>query len=241
MNDTTADDSASGSPDAEPQTLAAYVMICLALGVMLVALFWPAGTIDWRRGWLFYSLFVVCIFFGVGKIKRDNPELLTVRRKFQAGTKGWDLILAPLTILGFASILPFAALDDARFHWAPQSVWVQLAGYALFCAGFAGTTWAQSVNRFFEASVRIQTDRGHTVVETGPYAWIRHPGYAFAIVMCVGMALSLGSLVALIPVAVMAIVLAIRTLAEDGLLKRDLAGYSDYAARVKHRWIPGVW
>ncbi len=241
MNDTTADDSASGSTDAEPNMAATYVMATVALGLVLVLLFWPAGTIDWRRGWLFLTLLVVATFFAIGHIRRENPALFAARRKFQQGTKGWDLILASLAGLLFLAVLPLAALDDVRFQWAPQSVWVQLAGYVLFCAGFTGTTWAQSVNPFFEPGVRIQTERNQTAIDTGPYAYVRHPGYAFAIPMAAGTALSLGSLIALIPVAAMAIVLAIRTLAEDDLLKRDLAGYSDYAARVKHRWIPGVW
>ena len=105
----------------------------------------------------------------------------------------------------------------------------------------SGVTWAQSVNPFFEAGVRIQTDRGHRVIDTGPYAWIRHPGYAFAIPFAAGMALSLGSIIALIPVAVAIILLAIRTIGEEAELRVSLDGYTDYTTRVKHRWLPGVW
>src|SRR5690606_22315862 len=106
---------------------------------------------------------------------------------------------------------------------------------------YLGTAWAQSVNPYFEAGVRIQGERGHTVIDTGPYAHIRHPGYAFSVLMAAGMALSLGSLVALIPTAVAAVMLALRTLGEEAELRRGLPGYTDYAARVKQRWIPGVW
>lgn len=221
--------------------LRAYVSAAIACAIILLALFWPAGTIDWRRGWLFFSLFVVLTVVAFGWIKRENPELLVVRQKAQTGTKGWDLILAPLTMLAFAAIIPVAALDDVRFHWAPQPVWVQLAGYALLAAGYLGTTWAQSVNRHFETTVRIQEDRQHRVIDTGPYAVIRHPGYAFAILMSAGIALSLGSLYALIPAGVVAVVLAIRTLMEEAELRRGLDGYVDYTTRVRTRWLPGVW
>lgn len=221
--------------------LQGYLSIAIALAIMLVALFWPAGTIDWRRGWLFFSLFVILTVFAMGWIKRENPELIAVRQKFQKGTKGWDLILAPLLILLFAAILPVAALDDARFRWAPTPDWVTLIGYALFTGGYLGTAWAQSVNRHFEAGVRVQTDRDHTVIDTGPYARIRHPGYAFAILMCAGMALSLGSLYALIPAGLAMILLAFRTLAEEAELDAGLPGYTAYATRVRYRWLPGVW
>ena len=234
--------------DRKPQqTLSArdellgYLSLAITFAVMLVALFWPARTIDWRRGWLFLSLFVALTIFAMGWIKRENPELIAVRRKFQKGAKAWDAIVAPLAVILFFSILPVAALDDARFHWGATPDWIVLPGYAMFIGGYVGTAWAQSVNRHFEASVRIQTDRDHKVIDTGPYARIRHPGYAFAIVMSCGIALSLGSLYALIPVALCAVLLAFRTLAEEDELRRGLAGYDDYARRVRYRWLPGVW
>lgn len=218
-----------------------YLSLAIVFAIMLVALFWPAGTIDWRRGWLFFSLFVAHTVFAMGWIRRENPELIAVRQKFQAGTRAWDAIVAPLIVLLFAAILPVAALDDARFRWAPMPDWVTLVGYILFTAGYYGTAWAQSVNRHFESSVRIQTDRDHKVIDTGPYARIRHPGYAFAILMTVGMALSLGSLYALIPVALCTILLAFRTLAEEAELHKGLQGYTEYATRVRYRWLPGIW
>lgn len=221
--------------------LQGYLSLTIVFAVMLVMLFWPAGTIDWRRGWLFFSLFLVLTVFAIGWIRRDNPELIAVRQKFQKGTKRWDAIVAPLIVLLFFSIIPIAALDDARFHWAPMPDWVTLIGYSLLIGGYLGTTWAQVVNRHFETSVRIQTDRDHKVIDTGPYARIRHPGYAFALLMTTGMALSLGSLYALIPVALCSVLLAARTLAEEAELHKGLRGYTDYTTRVRYRWLPGVW
>jgi protein-S-isoprenylcysteine O-methyltransferase Ste14 len=174
-------------------------------------------------------------------IRRTNPELFAARSRYQKGTKPWDAVVATLTIILFAAIFPVGAFDDGRFHWAPQPDWVVLIGYLLMTSGYLGLSWAQSVNRHFEPTVRIQTDRDHKVIDTGPYAAIRHPGYATAIVLSVGMALSLGSLYALIPAGLLIIVLFGRTLGEEAELRKGLEGYADYMVRVRWRWIPGVW
>jgi protein-S-isoprenylcysteine O-methyltransferase Ste14 len=134
-----------------------------------------------------------------------------------------------------------AALDDGRFGWSSLPGWVSGPGVALFVGGFAVQTWAQAVNRHFEPSVRIQTDRRHAVIDAGPYAIVRHPGYASSIPFAVGMALALGSLWALLPTGLMGVVLAYRTLREEATLRNELAGYSDYMGRVRYRWLPGVW
>ena len=223
---------------AEAQSL---VSLAVTLIIMSVMLFWPAGTLGWMRGWIFLGLFLALTLFAIIWIWRTNPELFAARSKFQKGTKAWDAVVASLTIILFATILPVAALDDGRFHWAPQPDWVVWLGYALLVAGYLGMAWAQSVNRHFEPTVRIQTDRGHKVIDTGPYAIIRHPGYATAIALVAGMALSLGSLYALIPGAILVALLIGRTLGEEAELKKGLDGYVDYMTRVRWRWIPGVW
>jgi protein-S-isoprenylcysteine O-methyltransferase Ste14 len=103
------------------------------------------------------------------------------------------------------------------------------------------SAWAEAVNRFFEPGVRIQADRGHTVIDTGPYAFVRHPGYVGACLLFVGIALSLGSLWALIPAGVSSLILIIRTRWEDQTLRAELVGYEGYTKRVRFKWIPRVW
>ncbi|OWV77044.1 isoprenylcysteine carboxyl methyltransferase [Rhizobium sp. R339] len=215
--------------------------LAITVIIMFAALFWPAGRLDWPRGWMFLGLFIALTAVAIVWIWRSNPELFAARSRYQKGTKPWDAVVATLTIILFAAILPVGAFDDGRFHWAPQPGWVVLVGYLLMTAGYLGLTWAQSVNRHFEPTVRIQTDRDHKVIDTGPYAVIRHPGYAFAIVLAAGMALSLGSLYALIPAGLMVVVLAGRTLGEEMELRRGLEGYAEYMDRVRWRWVPGVW
>ncbi|MBB3353072.1 isoprenylcysteine carboxylmethyltransferase family protein [Rhizobium lentis] len=215
--------------------------LAITVAVMVVALFWPAGTFAWPRGWIFLGLFLALTAIALVWIWRTNPELFAARSRYQKGTKRWDAVVATLTIILFAAILPVGAFDDGRFHWSPQPWWVVVLGYLLMSAGYLGLTWAQSVNRHFEPTVRIQTDRDHKVIDSGPYAVIRHPGYATAILLAAGAALSLGSLYALIPVGLLVVVLFGRTLGEEAELRKGLEGYAEYVERVRWRWIPGVW
>lgn len=211
------------------------------LAIMIAAMFGTAGTWDWPRGWVFFGVYCALTAICCAWLWVTNPEIFAARRKIQKGTKGWDVVVTSLIVITFATLMIVPALDDGRYHWAPQPDWVVWLGYALFAPGFMGFAWAQSVNRNFEASVRIQTDRGHQVITTGPYAVVRHPGYAFALLMLAGMPLSMGSLYGLIPAGALFLLVLIRTLGEDATLKAELPGYADYAARVRQRWIPGVW
>ena len=104
-----------------------------------------------------------------------------------------------------------------------------------------GPDLGKAVNKFFEPSVRIQTDRGHHVIDTGPYAIIRHPGYAFGFAFFLGIPLALGSLWGLIPAIIMSALLVVRTVLEDRTLQNELPGYKQYAERVRYRLVPGVW
>ena len=113
---------------------------------------------------------------------------------------------------------------SATIFWAPAPPWAVLVGYVLLLAGYLGTGWAQAVNRHFEPSVRIQSDRDHQVITTGPYAYVRHPGYIFGIILTFGIVLALGSLWALLPAVQVVVVLMIRTNLEDATLQRGLPG-----------------
>lgn len=231
----------SDNPRSVAELAKALLSLVLLLAFMLAAMFWPAGTWDWPHGWRFMAVFWTATLIACAWLWVTNPELFRARRKIQKGTKGWDQALTVVIILAFAAVMPVSALDDGRYHWSALPEWAVILGYILFVVGFFGFSRAQSVNRFFEATVRIQADRGHEVISSGPYAAIRHPGYAFANLMTIGMPLAMGSLYGLIPSAVLLACILIRTLAEDATLKAELPGYAEYAQRVKQRWIPGVW
>ena len=135
--------------------------------IFLLCLFLPAGNWAWARGWLFFFVIVGTSILITLYLRRVNPDVIAARVNRHDRTKGWDRWLLGILIPAMVSILPVAALDDGRFHWSHVPCWVCGIGYVLLVAGLAGMTWAESVNRFFEPTVRIQTDRGHRVIDTG--------------------------------------------------------------------------
>jgi protein-S-isoprenylcysteine O-methyltransferase Ste14 len=171
------------------------VVFLVALPVYFALLmFLPAGTWTWTKGWLFIGVFLVTIVVTGLFLWRVNPEVVVARTGFHEGTKHWDKILVWFLLSAIYAIVPVAAVDDGRFHWFPVPGWVCAAGYVLFLLSIGIVAWAEAVNKFFEVTVRIQTERGHKVIDTGPYAIVRHPGYVGGILFCVGTALCLGSL-----------------------------------------------
>jgi len=147
-------------------------------------------------------------------------------------------VVAPLT--GAAVVV--ACLDIGRFHWSDSvPPVVHALGFALNGIGFSLITWAIAVNRFFSSVVRVQSDRGHQLITSGPYGVIRHPGYLGMLLVYPTISLTLGSWWGLVPGAACALVLLRRASLEDRYLQENLAGYRDYTALVPYRLIPGVW
>jgi protein-S-isoprenylcysteine O-methyltransferase Ste14 len=209
--------------------------------LFLAAFFWIAGDFGWGRGWAFVGVAVTGMGANALYLWRTNPEVLVHRARLGEGTKRWDVVLLTLFGLAYAGVLLLAPLD-ARYGWSdvPLALWP--LGAAFFLSGIFVGGWAMRENRHFEKSVRIQTDRGHTVVNTGPYRLVRHPGYVGAILsFLLAPPLMLGSWWAFVPAAAAALVLVVRTVLEDRLLRAELEGYADYASRVRYRLVPGLW
>ncbi|HWA19005.1 MAG TPA: isoprenylcysteine carboxylmethyltransferase family protein [Devosia sp.] len=216
------------------------VALLITLIVMAVVLFLPAGTLDWPRAWWFCAAFVAATLIAIAALWRLNPEIFAARSRVQAGTKSLDYLFITIVMGGFFLILPVAGLDF-RFGGANAPDWVVWLGYVLFAIAYFGEAWPQAVNRHFEPGIRIQEDRGQTVIDTGPYAFVRHPGYIFGTLLAISMALMLGSYWALIPALAVGVGLVPRTLFEEQTLRAELPGYTEYTQRVKWRWVPGVW
>jgi protein-S-isoprenylcysteine O-methyltransferase Ste14 len=236
--------SAHSAPPQQLEGINKRRLVGFLLGLPLyfgLFLFLPAGSLAWMRGWLFIGVFLATMAGVAWYLWRVNPEVVVARASAHQGTKRWDKILLCFFFPSVYAIVPVAALDDGRFHWLPMPWWVCGVGYGLFLAGMGILTWAEAVNKFFEPTVRIQTDRGHKVIDRGPYAIVRHPGYVGGILFCVGSALCLGSLWALVPAGLACVVLILRTYWEDQTLQAELAGYKAYTQRVRSRLIPGVW
>jgi protein-S-isoprenylcysteine O-methyltransferase Ste14 len=226
-------DSRGGMFRKSMSLLAGFVLILAAV------MFVPAG-VGWRQGWLFFVVFWAFTISSAAYLWRVNREIYVARSKVHEGTKPWDKVLMVLLLASLLAIFLTAALD-ARYGWSAVSTPLVVVGYILFTLGFAMTTWVYAVNKFAEPSVRIQSDRGQEVVDTGPYAIVRHPLYAASIVLFAGMALAMGSYWASVPVAVGLLVIIVRIVLEDRLLQSELAGYKEYASRVRYRLVPGIW
>jgi len=209
----------------------------LLLGLFL---FLAAGDLTWLKGWLLVSVCLAANLVIVPYLWRVNPDLVVARSRFRFA-KRWDKILVGFMIPSLVAVFVVAALDSGRFHWLPVPWWVCAVSYVLFLLAIGLGTWVGAVNKFAEGPVRIQTERGHKVIDTGPYAVVRHPGYVAAMPLFAGIALCLGSLWALIPAGLTSALLVLRTQWEDQTLQAELPGYKEYTERVRYKLIPGVW
>ncbi|MEJ2658849.1 MAG: isoprenylcysteine carboxylmethyltransferase family protein [Desulfobacterales bacterium] len=199
------------------------VRAVLFLGIMFAVLFIPAARWDYWYGWTYFLLFVYVYLFNWIFI----PSALS-RERFKPG-------------LGTKKPL-VAALDGGRFHWTGEfPLWIKVLAFAVIFSGYSLEILSVWTNRFFSSTVRIQEDRGHFVIDKGPYAFIRHPGYAASITVSFCIAIGLNSLWALIPAGLYALMFIIRTFLEDNTLQKELPGYDEYAARIKYRLLPGIW
>lgn len=215
------------------------VKTVLSTIAMAVILFASAGTPDWAAGWAYVGLVSIGT---VASMLIVDTELLAERSQVGQGAQTIDVVLAVIMArVGPAAIATVAGLD-LRFGWMPEIPRVlSAAGMLGMILGYAIGMWAMASNKFFSGVVRIQSERGHEVVTGGPYAIVRHPGYAGTILAVLGTPLMLGSMWALIPAAATIGVIIARTALEDRTLMQCLSGYKAYARCVRCRLLPGVW
>jgi protein-S-isoprenylcysteine O-methyltransferase Ste14 len=204
-------------------------------------LFGIAGRVDWPAAWLAILLFTGHLVLSGWWLFRHDPELLKERLTIASNVPQWDRLLVRGNRILLLIFLATAALDAGRFRWSAMPIIVRAIGTAAVVAAIAVIWWCGAANHFLSANVRIQSERGHTVVQHGPYRFVRHPLYASRIVLITGAALTLGSWIALVPAAVNALLLALRTSLEDRLLTTELPGYREYAKHVPGRLVPGLW
>ena len=222
-------------------TVRLLIASILGPGFFAAIIFWPAGTIDWLQGWFYFGLLTTSLFVSFLYLRQVNPEVIEHRLQFKKGTKPWDKLWAVFFAPVFMAIYVIAGFDAVRFQWSAMSLWLWLPGLALWLPGNALFTWAMGVNPFFEKTVRIQTERGHRVIDTGPYNFVRHPGYLGFFGWSLATPLLLGSWWSLVPALLTIAGLVIRTVLEDRTLHEELSGYRDYASRVRYRLIPRIW
>lgn len=206
-------------------------------------LFGAAGTVRWPAAWAYLILFIAGAFWITLLLARRDPALLAERLKspWQKGQPFWDKFFILLMMIAWCGWLVLIGLDAVRFRWSVMPVWLQCVGAALIVLSFWMIGRVFRENPFLTAVVRIQTERGHRVVSTGPYATVRHPLYASMLIYLPATALMLGSWAGLAASVVFLGGLVFRTAMEDRELQRGLAGYPEYAARVRYRLIPLIW
>jgi protein-S-isoprenylcysteine O-methyltransferase Ste14 len=206
---------------------------------MLVSRRW-----DWWEAWV-YALFGILGFFITRVlVAKRHPDLIAERAKFteHEDIKPWDKTLSRLVGLGGA-LIPLVAGLDMRDGWSTYEfvmIW-KVVALILITAGYAFSSWALIENRFFSGVVRIQKERGHHLVSTGPYAWVRHPGYAGALLTYFLIPILLDSFWTFVPVIIITVVLIIRCALEDQTLQAELPGYKEYIQKTRWRLLPGIW
>ena len=222
----------------------------LWFGLILTHLFIPlillvcAGDISWWQAWGFFVLFFLAGIGGRILAEKRHPGILIERVNMEKAknAKPWDKMLAPLMAISLSFPLVIVAGLDHRYGWTPLfPTWVNILGLVLIALGYAFSASAIIENRFFSSTVRIQTDRGHSVCDSGPYNIVRHPGYAGNMLALAGIIMALNSMWTLIPVVAALIIAVMRTALEDKTLHDELPGYRDYARRVRYRLFPGIY
>jgi protein-S-isoprenylcysteine O-methyltransferase Ste14 len=180
--------------DPKPMPRTKAMLYAIGSPLTLVALvFLPVGRMDWTPGSIFIAVLVAAFGLSAVLLARVNPVICRARSRFQPGTKRWDLILVAVILAAMVVEIPFATLDAGRKGWSSVPLCAVLIGYVLLIGGIAVTAWAQAVNPFFEPGVRIQKERAQRVVTSGPYRFVRHPGYTGAMAIFIAIPLALAS------------------------------------------------
>jgi protein-S-isoprenylcysteine O-methyltransferase Ste14 len=229
------------SSDLKAGILKRMAQVFFLIAFQSVQVFLSVGRTDWWPAWVYVGTSLVMVSVNASFMLRYSPETIAERAESR-GMKDWDKVVGGLFgVMFFLVLLPVAGLDE-RFGWPGEvALWIQIAAIVGNILGHALFSWAMISNAFFSTVVRIQDERGHAVCTTGPYRLVRHPGYVGAIIQSLTIPLMLGSLWALIPGGLAALLVVVRTALEDQTLDRELTGYAEYAQRVRYRLLPGVW
>jgi len=220
-----------------------YLVRVLFQVLIGMALFYiSAGRTFVFRGMIYFSLYIILVISGVILLAGNNSEVLNERAKKRDNTKGWDKVLLKLyVLLAFFGVYIAAGLDAGRYPEARISINFIYPGILIYIFSTALSIWAMAENKYFEATSRIQTDRGQVVCSSGPYRFIRHPGYLSILLWCISVPLIFGSVYSVMPVVCVFIIVVIRTYLEDNMLKKELAGYIEYSGRVRYKLIPFIF
>ncbi len=232
--------------DESAQMIGPRLWIRLTVAYLLgpVILIFCGGDAGWWQAWVYTSMLLAAGLGGRVWAERRHPGITAERqdRENFSQAKVWDKVLAPLMAVSLVFPMVIVAGLDHRHQWSEDfPTLLNLLGFGFIAFGYAFAAWALAENRFFYSVVCVQTARGHRVCDSGPYRFVRHPGYAGNVLALFGVVLALNSLWVLLPALLACVISVIRTALEDRTLLDELPGYLDYAQRVRFRLIPGLY
>ncbi|SRR6266851_950602 len=226
-------------------TLALKAFTFLVFGAVITALplFLAAGTIAWPAGWIYLILLYGWLLIGILLLLKYNPGLLAERINISPpNQKVWDKMFVLLLNVFFFAWVILMPLDAVRFHWSRMPLWLQVVGGIALVVSFVLMSLTFRENSYLSPVVRVQEERGQTVISTGPYHLVRHPMYAGGLFMFLGTPLLLGSWYGLLLLVVLFLpALFVRIVLEERTLRQELSGYEDYMKQVKYRLVPYIW
>ena len=210
--------------------------------VQAMTYFVAAGRLDIPRAWVFFAMILASTIISTYVGWKVIPGTYNQRGSVPKDTKRWDIALLSIYFIMILLFIPLVSgLDVGRYQWSVFKFEVVIPSVVLFCIFSAITYWSLLENRHFEGTVRVQKDRDHQVISSGPYRFVRHPGYTCMIITVLLMPLILGSQMAMIPAGIAAVTMIVRTYFEDKTLKAELAGYDAYSQKVQYRLFPWIW
>lgn len=222
--------------------LKAFAWLVFGFVIMALPLFLAAGTVLWPAGWIYLILLYGWLFIGILLLLKYNPGLLAERINVSPpNQKAWDKVFVALLDLFLFALLVLMPLDAVRFHWSWMPLWLQVVGAIALVISFVLMSLVFRENSYLSATVRVQEERGQTVITTGPYHYVRHPMYASGLFMFLGTPLLLGSWYGVLLTLLFLPALIVRAVLEERTLLRELPGYGAYMTQVKYRLIPYVW
>ena len=234
------------------------LLTLLSTAIQIPFLFWPAGTIFWLEGWIYLVIFFISLSLMFIILNNNNPEILynrmnmkklSMRKRREKGVEenkiitkasGTDKIILPLFGVFFIAVFVIPALDR-RFNWSTSCIWSEIIGFIFLPISFFIVYRVMLENAYASKVLDIREDMGQKLIDTGPYAIVRHPMYSGFSLMVISIALGLGSWYALFPAILAIIFLGIRIKYEEAMLMEGLEGYKDYKQRVKFKMIPKLF